>query len=304
MSDKLRVIQAGVGGHGGSWVKILSDHPDAAAVAVVDVNAAALAKAGDALGLPPERRFDDLAAALAAVECDAVLSVTPPRVHPVHAELAAAAGKHFLVEKPLAEDLASARKMVERFDAAGLQLAVCQQRRYDADMLALRDALRDKPVGDLGHGHVDFYVPADFTGSFRETMPHVLLVDMAVHHVDLIRSVTGLDVRSVYAIDFNPAWSWYEGQAALKMILRLDDGTPGGLPLSYSGDWSARGRDTSWQGDWRLQCAAGDIRFGERTGGVVIDRGERGFDRKRRSRARRGRSPARRARRRRCCRIS
>ena len=273
---RLRIIQAGVGGHGGSWVKVLSDHPDAEAVAVVDVNPAALATAGDALDVPPNRRFDDLQTALAAVECDAVLSVTPPKVHPVHAELAAAAGRHFLVEKPLAEDLAAARKMVERFDAAGLQLAVCQQRRYDADMLALRDAMRQKVVGDLGHGHVDFYIPADFTGSFRETMPHVLLVDMAVHHFDLIRSVTGLDVRRVYATSFNPAWSWYEGQAALKMILTLDDGTAGGLPFSYSGDWSARGRDTSWQGDWRLQCAEGDVRFAKR-GGIEIDRGGRGF---------------------------
>ena len=270
---RLRLIQAGVGGHGRSWADVLKDHPDARAVAVVDVNADALAKAGDALGVPAEHRFADLAAALAAVECDAVLSVTPPRVHPVHAELAAGAGKHFLVEKPLAEDLPTARRMVDRFDAAGLQLAVGQQRRYDADMLALRAAVQAKPVGDLGHGHVDFYIPADFTGSFRETMPHVLLVDMAVHHFDLIRSVTGRDVRRVYAVSFNPAWSWYEGQAALKVILTLD----GDVPFSYSGDWSARGRDTSWQGDWRLQCAEGDLRFGKRTGGVEVDRGGRGF---------------------------
>jgi predicted dehydrogenase len=39
------------------------------------------------------------------------------------------------------------------------------------------------------------------------------------------------------------------------MLLELEDGTA----FSYSGDWSARGRATSWNGNWRLQCAEGSI---------------------------------------------
>ena len=39
------------------------------------------------------------------------------------------------------------------------------------------------------------------------------------------------------------------------MLIELDDGTP----FSYSGDWSALGRQTSWNGNWRLQCAGGSI---------------------------------------------
>ena len=267
--SKLKIVQAGVGGHGKAWVRVLKDHPEAECVGVVDVNPEALSAAGEALDLPADRRFDDLERALEQVECDAVLSVTPPPVHPVHAEVAASAGRHLLVEKPLAEDMASAKRMVERFESAGLQLAVAQQRRYDADMRLLRQIVREKPVGEIGHLHLDFYIPADFRGTFRQSMRHVLLVDMVVHHFDLIRSVTGRDVERVYATSFNPPGSDYEHGAALKMVMILQ----GGVPASYSGDWSAKGAVTSWQGDWRVQCAGGSIRLGKDTGGVVVDEG-------------------------------
>jgi hypothetical protein len=56
-------------------------------------------------------------------------------------------------------------------------------------------------------------------------------------------------------MSFKPAWSWYEHDPGLKMLLKLDDGTP----FSYSGDWSALGRQTNWNGNWRLQCAEGSM---------------------------------------------
>ena len=268
---KLRLIQAGVGGHGRGWaMDTVANSPDFEPVALADPNAAALATAGEALGVPEGRRFADLADAVRAVEADAVLSVTPPRVHAKHAEIAFGHGLHLLVEKPLAEDLPTARRMVDLADAAGRQLMVGQNRRWDAEPVALRRAMDDRPVGEFGHGHIDFHMPADFRGSFRQSMPHVLLVDMAVHHVDLIRFVLRRDVARVWAEDFNPAWAseegLYEHGASLRMVMTLDDGTK----MSYAGDWSARGRATSWQGAWHLQCARGAIAFDDHLGGVEV----------------------------------
>src|SRR6185437_13259758 len=82
-----------------------------------------------------------------------------------------------------------------------------------------------------------------------------LLVDMAIHHLDLIRAMTGRNIAEVSAMSFRPAWSWYQHEPGLKMLMKLDDGTP----FSYSGDWSALGRQTSWNGNWRLQCAEGSL---------------------------------------------
>ncbi len=270
-TTKLRLIQAGVGGHGRSWFfDTASQSPDFDVVALADPNAEALAKAGDAIELPADRRFSELADAVAKVKADAVLSVTPPAVHPEHASLAFDAGLHLLVEKPLAEDLESARRMVEQAESAGKQLMVGQNRRWDAEPTLLKQVFDERPYGDFGHAHLDFFLPGDFRGSFRQSMRHVLLVDMAVHHIDLIRHVLGRDIWQVYATDFNPTWSaqqgLYEHGAALRMILTMDDDTV----VSYAGDWSAKGRPNSWQGAWRIQCADGAIRFDDRLGGVEL----------------------------------
>jgi predicted dehydrogenase len=112
-----------------------------------------------------------------------------------------------------------------------------------------------KAAGEFGHGHVDFYIPANFKGTFRETMDFPLLIDMAIHHLDLIRCVTGRDIVKVTAHSFHPSWSNYRHDCGLKLLMELE----GGLPFSYSGDWSASGRATSWNGSWRLQCSEGSI---------------------------------------------
>jgi predicted dehydrogenase len=254
--QKLRLIQCGAGGMGRTWWNgPVGDSPDFQLVAMVDIASAPLREAAGALGLAEDRCFESLEEALSRTEADAVLTVTPPPVHPEHAQLAFARGLHVLTEKPIAPDMPSARRMVDLSDRAGRQLVVAQNYRFSPVMQRLRSLISEGLVGELGHGHIDFYIPADFTGTFRQSMTFPLLVDMAIHHIDLIRAITGRNIAAVTASTFNPSWSWYDHDAALKMILELD----GGVQFSYSGDWSALGRSTSWNGTWRLQCASGSI---------------------------------------------
>lgn len=260
-NNKLRLIQCGLGGMGRAWrdnatsPASTSASPDFELVTAVDVSEQALRDGGEQLRVPPERRFADLRAAIEAVPADAVLTVTPPAVHVEHAKLAFAHGLHLLTEKPIAHDLASAKRMVQFAAEAKRQLVVAQNYRYSAAMTALRRVVADAPIGAVGHGHLDFYIGADFSGTFREAMEFPLLIDMAIHHLDLIRAVTGRNIARVTAMSFKPSWSWYQHQPGLKMLMELSDGTP----FSYSGDWSALGRQTGWNGAWRLQCASGSI---------------------------------------------
>lgn len=257
-NPKLRLIQCGVGGFGRGWIENHSSQsPDFDLVALVDISDEQLASAGEKTGVPADRHFKTLEAALDAVEADAVLTVTPPAVHARHAQVAFARGLHVMTEKPIADTIENAKLMVQRARESGKQLSVSQNYRFRPEVQKLRQLLADGVVGEFGHGHLDFYIPADFTGSFRETMEYPLLVDMAIHHFDLIRCITGRNITRVAAHSFRPAWSWYVHDPGLKMILELE----GGLPFSYSGDWSAYGRSTSWNGDWRLQCATGSLHF-------------------------------------------
>ncbi len=251
-----RIIQVGVGGHGRSWVNIFAEHgsPHAEVVAMVDRDEAALAAAAEKLpGVP---RFGDLSEAL-AVESDAVLIVTPPPLHRAMAEAALAADRHVLIEKPLADSMADARAIVDAADAAGKTLMVSQNRRWNAGPLTLKTILDAEPVGPIHHVVATFHLPGDFGGTFRARMRHVLLIDMAVHHVDLFRHFTSLDATRVYARSFNPPGSWADHGVALSMIVDLANGGS----FTYHGDWSAHGDAESWEADWRLQGPAGSVRY-------------------------------------------
>ena len=268
-SSKLRLIQCGISGHGGSWLKNTSSQsPDFDLVALVDIVPNALEKARTEIDFSGPT-FTSLEDALQNVAADAVLTVTPPTVHLPHAKLAFAHGLHLMTEKPFADSLENAQEMRRLAHEANCQLVVSQNYRYSRGVQMLKTLLEQHTVGELGHGDLDFYIPADFTGSFRETMEFPLLLDMAIHHLDLIRAVTGRNIARITAQSFNPDWSWYQHDAGLKMLMELDDGTP----FSYSGDWSARGRSTSWNGDWRLQCSEGALHFVDDE--VQISRSER-----------------------------
>src|SRR5476649_998189 len=98
--EKLRLIQCGVGGFGRGWIRDLtSKSPDFDLVAIVDLSAEALKEEGELSGVPPEKRFTTLEAALEKVEAEAVLTSTPPPVHVKHARLAFGHGLHLMTEK-------------------------------------------------------------------------------------------------------------------------------------------------------------------------------------------------------------
>lgn len=256
--NKLKLIQCGVGGKGRDWIRTATTNsPDFELVALVDISDENLAQACLTTGLGEHQCFGSLETAIENVQADAVLSVTPPAVHVQHARLAFAHGLHYLCEKPFADTVSHALEMIELAGAAGKQLAVSQNYRFRAPVQHLKALLQEEAVGELGHGHLDFYIAGDFTGTFREHMEYPLLLDMAIHHFDLIRCVTGRDIEKVLAWSFRPAWSWYTHEPGLKMLIELE----GGIPISYSGDWSALGKTTSWNGDWRLQCAQGALLF-------------------------------------------
>lgn len=256
--EKLKLIQCGVGGKGRDWIgTATTQSPEFELVALVDISRESLAQARQETGLGEECCFDSLETAMEKVQADAVLGVTPPGVHVQHARVAFAGGLHYLCEKPFADTVPHALEMIALARAAGKQLAISQNYRFRAPVQHLKTLLQEDAVGEFGHGHLDFYIPGDFTGTFREHMEYPLLLDMAIHHFDLIRCVTGRDIEKVLAWSFRPAWSWYTHEPGLKMLIELE----GGIPFSYSGDWSARGKTTSWNGDWRLQCAGGALLF-------------------------------------------
>jgi scyllo-inositol 2-dehydrogenase (NADP+) len=131
-----------IGAEHAGWLAAASN---ARAVAVADATPARQAVARDR-GLTV---YDAIPAMLADPAVDAVLVATPTAMHFEHASAALAAGKHVLVEKPMALDLPQSRELVRLAAGRGKVLSVFQNRRWDADYLTVRQAVAAGTLGKL-----------------------------------------------------------------------------------------------------------------------------------------------------------
>jgi predicted dehydrogenase len=178
---------------------------------------------------------------------DFVVDLTIPEAHCNVTIAAMKAGCNVIGEKPMAASMAQARRMVAAADKYGRMYMVSQSRRWDAKHDRVKLAVRSGCLGQLTTINCDFYLGAHF-GGFRDAMPSPLILDMAIHHFDLARYMTGADPIAVYAKEFNPAGSWYKGDVAASCIFEMSNG----VLFTYRGSWCAEGCHTSWNGDWRI----------------------------------------------------
>ena len=143
--DGVRVAVVGCGYWGPKHVRVLSTSGSVSALSVVDQRVDRLAAI--ARGVPGIRTFGTLAEALPQV--DAVVVATPPGTHTALAMQAIRAGKHVLVEKPLAPTAADAAQMVEAAERAGVVLMAGHTFEYNPAVWKLRDILDSGDLGDL-----------------------------------------------------------------------------------------------------------------------------------------------------------
>ncbi|WP_432482103.1 Gfo/Idh/MocA family protein [Kineococcus esterisolvens] len=278
-SPRTRLLHVGLGGWGLDWERnAIPPVGEVERVGVVDAHEPTLRGAQRVLGLPDRACFTSLSRALEAVAADGVLVTAPVALHVPIALEALEAGLHVLVEKPFAGTLAEARTAVERAEDLGLVLQVSQNYRFYPAPRAVRELVADGAIGDLSVVHVDFRRWANDApvGTNRHySFPHPLLFDMAIHHFDLLRMVTGREAVRVYARVTDPPWSRFAEEASAVLTIEM----AGGLVASYRGSWVSRGPQTAWDGEWALEGEHGRITFTGRSGQgpaddvVMISRG-------------------------------
>jgi len=262
--DRTRIIHVGLGGWGGDWERrAIPPVTEVDRVAIVDAHEPTLRAAQAKLDLPDEMCFSSLTEAAKSVEAEGVLVTAPMDFHvPVTLE-GLDAGLNVLVEKPFAGTVAEARTAVDRAEELGLVLQVSQNYRFYPGPQKVRELLSGNAIGDLSVVHVDFRrwdhdQPVE--GYRHYQFPHPLIYDMAIHHFDLLRMMTGREAVSVYAKVTDPAWSKYTEEASAVLVIELD----GGLVASYRGSWVSRAPQTFWDGEWSFEGADGHLTFAGR----------------------------------------
>ena len=252
----LRAVLAGCGGISKTWLTAIRDIPELALVGLVDIDEAAAQRRAAEFGLTEAIVGTDLAALLDHVQPDMVFDCTVPPAHVGVALTALAHGCHVLGEKPLADSLDGARRVVAAAQAAGRLQAVIQNRRYDPNIRRLARFLRSGALGRLTTVQSDFFIGAHF-GGFRDEMRHVLILDMAIHTFDAARLLTGADPVAVTCREWNPPGSWYHHDASAVALFTLT----GDIRYVYHGSWCAEGLNTNWECDWRFIGERGSVRW-------------------------------------------
>ena len=146
-------------------------------------------------------------------DIDAIFLSVPHHLHAPLAILAASAGRHVMVEKPPANDLASALEIVSAADRAGVELSFCFPQRYQPTVLAAHRYARTGALGELVGVSAKLLLdrsPAYWVGGFssravsswresRERAGGGVLIMNLSHYVDLVRHLSGVEVTEVGA---------------------------------------------------------------------------------------------------------
>ena len=166
---------------------------------------------------------------LANKEVDVVCICTPSGQHAAQAMAAIRAGKHVLVEKPMALSLADADAMIEASDRAGVLLGVVLQRRVDPLFSSVYSAIRRGDLGELTLGLVtipyhrpqSYFDQASWRGTWAMDGGGVLM-NQGIHLVDLLIWFMG-DPVQVWA-QADTLHRNIEVEDTLAAVLRFENG--------------------------------------------------------------------------------
>jgi predicted dehydrogenase len=195
VSDTLGLGLIGAGKHGGRYAQhIAQDIPGVALRAICRRNR----DEGETLAARHGAAYHaDYHEVLARADVDAVVVAVPPTLHPAIAEAACAAGKHLLLEKPLAASLAEARHIRDLVTASRVRCMVAQTLRFNAVVQALRAAVES--IAPLQFMYLSQrFEPSSLAWLDRKAESGGgIVLHTGVHSFDLLRFLSGREVDEV-----------------------------------------------------------------------------------------------------------
>ena len=181
------------------------------------------------------RCYTDLDEMLADPDLHAVSICSFPYQHTAYVIAAAKAGKHIIVEKPLALSWEDCLAMKRAVDAAGVLTCVCFECRYSSQFLTTKSIIDQGLLGDIHYGEIDYYHGigpwyGQFRWNTRKDAGGSALLTAGCHALDAlllcmsteVAEVTSYDTRSTSEV-FQP----YEYTTTSVTILKFKNGRVG-----------------------------------------------------------------------------
>ncbi|MDO8533354.1 MAG: Gfo/Idh/MocA family oxidoreductase [Xanthobacteraceae bacterium] len=183
--DHVRVGVIGVGVMGANHARVLAELPNVELVGLAEPDRGQALRIAKALGCQAVADHKTLI----GLGIDAAVIAAPTHLHHAIALDCIAAGIHALVEKPIATSVDEGRAIVAAARHAGVTLMVGHVERFNPSVQALKQALEGEDILSIAITRV---------GPFPPRMSNVgVVIDLAVHDIDLIRWFTGSDIVEV-----------------------------------------------------------------------------------------------------------
>lgn len=245
---KLKLGIAGLGRGFTVMLPTLALHPRLDIVAAVDTRPEARARFEADFG---GTACNSVAEMCADPAIDAIYVATPHQFHADHTEIAARAGKHVLVEKPMALTIEDCTRMIDAAQAAGVHLLVGHSHSFDAPILEARRLIAS---GDYGAprlitamNYTDFIYRPRRPEELDTAQGGGVVFSQAAHQIDIARLLGGGLVETVYAAtgSYDPA---RPTEGAYTAILKFAGGAVATLTYSGYGRFDSD-EFTGWRGE-------------------------------------------------------
>ena len=202
--------------------------------------------------------FSSFEDALANVEFDAVDICLPNHLHPEFAIKAANAGKHILLEKPMANTSAECVLMNEAAKKNNVTLMIGQSRRFFDPVMTSVDLIDKKEIGELISISANLYAylekaPTPWWNKL-ETAGGLMIPIWGSHIIDYCLWAFGETPKRVYCESYsiNPSW---EGEDEVIMTLGFSGDRFAAIRMS----WNTKMKDESWNGEGKMLSSADAI---------------------------------------------
>jgi predicted dehydrogenase len=210
----------------------------------------------------PDRQvpfFGSLSEAIRETDADGVLVLTTAEAHAVLVDQALALNRHVLVEKPFVKTSKDAAALAQVAETRGLVLMVNQNFRFFPAAQRAAEIVRSGEFGRLSSIAIDFSKTIPYPDAERARrhyeMEQPLLIDLAIHHFDLMRMVIGADPISIHCLGWNRPGSPFRDPANATAIVTFDNE----VVVTWRASWEGRGHQTTFSGEWTMQCEKADV---------------------------------------------
>ncbi|MBD0296746.1 MAG: Gfo/Idh/MocA family oxidoreductase [Flavisolibacter sp.] len=161
------------------------------------------------------KTYTDLDLMLSDKELDIVSICSYPYQHKDHAVAAAAAGKHLIIEKPLALSEPDCEKVRAAVEQANVKTCICFECRYSSQFMATKALLDQGLLGELHYGEIDYYHGigpwySPYRWNIRKEAGGSSLLTAGCHALDALLLFMGTDVEEVTSYQTKSKSKYFE----------------------------------------------------------------------------------------------